>query len=150
MPYGGVDVKSMDGDFCSRIDGKSISEIAGNFAVSAPITSKTVPFFEAFTKRTQRQPVYTAYFAHDAVNLYAQAVAKAGSTEPDKVIKALEQTSYEGIAGLIEFDEMHDVKAGGKHPNLLFAQWREGCKREVVFPKQLRTAEPIMPPWLKK
>ena len=150
MPYGGVDVKSMDGDFCSRIDGKSISEIAGNFAVKAPITSKTVPFFDAFTKRTQRQPVYTAYFANDAVHLYAQAVAKAGSTDPDKVIAALEQTSYEGIAGLIEFDEMHDVKAGGKHPNLLFAQWRDQCKREVVFPPQVRTADPILPPWLKK
>jgi branched-chain amino acid transport system substrate-binding protein len=150
MPYGGIDVKSMDGDFCSRIDGKAISEIAGNFAVSSPITSKTVPFFEAFTKRTQRQPVYTAYFAHDAVNLYAAAVTKAGSTDPDKVIKALEETSYEGIAGIIEFDEMHDVKAGGKHPNLLFAQWRENCDRQVVFPPQLKTADPILPPWLKK
>ena len=140
----------MDGDFCSRIDGKSISQIAGNFAVSAPITSKTVAFFDEFTKRTQHQPVYTAYFAHDAVHMYAEAVAKAGSTDPDKVIPVLEQASYEGIAGQIEFDEMHDVKAGGKNPNLLFAQWRENCEREVVFPPQLKTADPILPPWLKK
>jgi branched-chain amino acid transport system substrate-binding protein len=150
MPYGGIDVKSMDGDFCSRIDGKAISQIAGNYAVNAPITSKTVPFFQEFNKRTNRHPVYTAYYAHDAVNLYAEAVAKAGSTAPDAVIKALEGTSYEGISGVIEFDDMHDVKAGGKHPNLLFAQWRDNCAREVVFPPQLRTADPILPPWLKK
>jgi len=39
---------------------------------------------------------------------------------------------------------------GGKHPNLLFAQWQDDCKREVVYPKSLRTADPILPPWLQK
>ena len=34
--------------------------------------------------------------------------------------------------------------------NLLFAQWQENCDRQVVFPKALRTAEPILPAWLKK
>ncbi len=150
MPYGGVDVKSMDGDFCQRIDGKSVSEIAGNFAVRAPITPKTVPFFDEFQKRTSRMPVYTAFGAYDAVHIYAEAVEKAGTTDVDPVIKALEQTSYVGIPGLIEFDESHELKTGGKYPNLLFAQWQEDCKREVVFPKALRTAEPILPPWLQK
>ena len=32
MPIGGIDVKSMDGDFCERIGGKSIGEMAANFA----------------------------------------------------------------------------------------------------------------------
>ncbi len=150
MPYGGVDVKSMDADFCERIDGKSVSEIAGNFAVRAPITEKTVPFFDEFSKRTSRMPVYTAYGAYDAVHIYAEAVKKAGSTDVDPVIEALEKTSYVGIPGIIEFDESHELKTGGKHPNLLFAQWQDGCKREVVFPKALRTAEPILPPWLQK
>ena len=66
------------------------------------------------------------------------------------MIKALEKTSYVGIPGVIEFDDTHDVKAGGKYPNLLFAQWQENCDRQVVFPKALRTAEPILPAWLKK
>ncbi len=150
MPYGGVDVKSMDGDFCERIGGKSVSEIAGNFAVRAPITPKTVPFFDEFAKRTKRTPVYTAYGAYDAVHIYAEAVALAKTTDTDPVIKALEKTSYVGIPGLIEFDERHELKTGGKHPNLLFAQWQADCKREVVFPKALRTADPILPPWMAK
>ncbi len=60
------------------------------------------------------------------------------------MIKELEKTSYVGIPGTIEFDETHDVKPGNanyKGPNLLFAQWREGCKREVIYPKERRTAE---------
>lgn len=150
MPYGGIDVKSMDGDFCERIGGKSVSEISANFAVRAPLTPKTEPFFDEFAKRTQRTPVYTAYGAYDAVHIYAEAVAKAKTTDVDPVIKALEKTSHVGVPGLIEFDELHDVKTGGKYPNLLFAQWQDNCKREVVFPKALRTAEPILPPWIAK
>lgn len=150
IPYGGIDVKSMDGDFCERIGGKPVSQFAANFAVRAPLTERTVPFFDAFMARTKRVPVYTAIGSNDGVYIYADAVKAAGTTDPEKVIPALEKTRYVGISGVIEFDENHDLKAGGKYPNFLFAQWRPDCSREVVFPKALRTAEPILPPWLKK
>ena len=153
MPYGGIDVKSMDGDFCERIGGKSVGEMAANFAVRAPLTTKTIPFFDEFKKRTGRSPVYTAFGANDAVYIYADAVKRAGSTEANGVIKELEKTSYTGIPGIIEFDDTHDVKPGTatyKGPALLLAQWREGCKREVVHPKVLRTADFIYPAWIKK
>ena len=153
MPYGGIDVKSMDGDFCERIGGKSVGEMAVNFAVRAPLTPKTIPFFDEFRKRTGRSPVYTAFGANDAVYIYAEAVKRAGSTDPNAVIKELEKTSYVGIPGTIEFDDTHDVKPGSesyKGPALLFAQWREGCKREVIHPKVLRTAEFVYPAWIKK
>lgn len=154
MPYGGIDVKSMDGDFCQRIGGKSVGELAANFAVRAPITPRTIPFFDEFAKRTGgRSPVYTAFNANDAVYIYADAVKKAGSTDPAKVIPQLEKTSFTGITGQIEFDETHDVKPGTatfKGPALLLAQWRDGCKREVIYPKERRTAEFVYPAWIKK
>lgn len=150
MPYGGIDVKSMDGDFCERVGGKAVGEMAANFAVRAPLTPKTVPFFDEFKKRTNRSPVYTAFGAYDALHIYADAVNRAGSLDTDKVIKELEKTDYTGIPGKIEFDEMHDVKAGGKGPNFLFAQWQDKCDRQVVFPKELRTAPFVQPAWLKK
>ena len=153
MPYGGIDVKSMDGDFCERIGGKSVGEMAANFAVRAPLTPRTIPFFDEFRKRTGRSPVYTAFGANDAVHIYAEAVKRAGSTDPNAVIKELEKTSYVGIPGTIEFDETHDVKPGTptfNGPALLLAQWREGCKREVIYPKSMRTAEFAYPAWIKK
>ena len=153
MAYGGIDVKSMDGDFCERIGGKSVGEMAANFAVRAPLTPKTIPFFDEFKKRTNRSPVYTAFGANDAVYIYAEAVKRAGTTDTDAVVKELEKTSYAGIPGIIEFDENHDVKPGTpafKGPALLLAQWRDGCKREVVHPKELRTAEFVYPAWVKK
>ena len=153
MPYGGIDVKSMDGDFCERIGAKSVGEMAANFAVRAPLTPKTIPFFDEFRKRTNRAPVYTAFGAYDAVHIYAEAVTRAGSTDTEAVIKQLEKTSYIGIPGTIEFDDTHDVKPGTatyKGPSFLFAQWRDGCKREVVHPKELRTADFVYPSWIKK
>ncbi len=150
IPYGGIDVKSMDGDFCDRVGGKSVGEMAANFAVRAPLTPKTIPFFDEFKKRTNRSPVYTAFGANDSVYIYAQAVTRAKSTEPNAVIKELEKTSYIGIPGTIEFDEMHDVKPGGKGPNFLFVQWQDKCAREVIYPKAQRTAAYITPAWIKK
>lgn len=150
VPYGGIDVKSMDGDFFSRIGGKSISQVAGNFAVRAPLTKKTVPFFDEFKKRSPNYPVYTAYFAYDAVLLYAEAVKRAGSFDTEKIIKELEKTKHEGIAGEITFDENHDVQTGKGKTNLVFAQWQEKGERAVIYPKELRTGNFILPPWMKK
>lgn len=150
VPYGGIDVKSMDGDFFSRIGGKSISQVAANFAVRAPLTKKTVAFFDEFKKRSPNYPVYTAFFAYDAVLLYADAVKRAGSFDNDKVIKELEKTKHEGIAGEITFDENHDVQTGKGKTNLIFAQWQDKGERAVIYPKELRTGTFILPPWMKK
>lgn len=153
MAYGGIDVKGMDGDFCDRIGGKSVGEISANFAVRAPITPKTIPFFDEFKKRTGRSPVYTAFGAYDAIHIYAEAAARAKSIEGDALIKELEKTSYVGIPGTIQFDEMHDVKPaapGHKGPAFLMAQWRDKCTREVIYPKAMRTAEYAPPAWIKK
>ena len=153
MPYGGIDVKSMDGDFCGRIGGKSVGEMAANFAVRAPLTPKTIPFFDEFRKRTNRSPVYTAFGANDAVYIYAEAVNRAKSTDANAVIKELEKTNYVGIPGNIQFDDTHDVKPatpGYKGPAFLMAQWRDKCTRDVVYPKEMRTADFVYPAWIKK
>ena len=153
MPYGGIDVKGMDGDFCDRIGGKSVGAMAANFAVRAPLTAKTVPFFDEFRKRTNRSPVYTAFGAYDAVFIYAEAVTRAKTLDNDPVIKELEKTNFIGVPGIIQFDETHDVKPaapGYKGPALLLAQWRDKCGREVIHPKAMRTADFVFPSWIKK
>lgn len=148
IPIGGIDVKGQDADFFKRVSGKAISEVAANFAVRAPLTPKTVPFWDEFVKRAGTAPVYTGIGAYDAVHIYAKAVAEAKSAEPDAVIKALEKTDHVGVAGRMVFDELHDVKAGPGFLNLLFAQWQENGERVVVWPKEAATGKMIMPPWM--
>ena len=151
VPIGGIDVKSMDADFFKRVGGKSVSEITGNLSVRAPITPKTIPYWDAFVKKTGRGgPVYTGPGAYDAVYLYAEAVKRAKSTDADAVIKELEKTDYVGVLGRIQFDDTHDVKAGPGFVQLGFVQWQDKGERAIVWPRDLRTGKAILPPWIKK
>ncbi|HEX6957326.1 MAG TPA: ABC transporter substrate-binding protein [Ferrovibrio sp.] len=149
IPIGGIDVKSQDADFFTRVSGKAISETVGNFAVRAPLTPKTIPFWDAFVKRAGTAPVYTGVGAYDATHIYAEAVARAKTTDPDAVIKELEKTDYTGVAGRVVFDEMHDVKNGPGYVNLLFAQWQKDGERVIVWPKEIATGKMIAPPWMQ-
>ena len=123
IPIGGIDVKSQDADFFSRVGGKAISETVALFAIRAPMTPKTIPFWDEFVKRVG---------TYDAVHVYAEAVRRANSLDTDAVIKALEKTDMVGIAGKIQFDEVHDVKTGPGLQNLIFVQWQGNADRVVV------------------
>ncbi|HJV51960.1 MAG TPA: ABC transporter substrate-binding protein [Noviherbaspirillum sp.] len=149
VPYGGIDVKSQDADFFQRVGGKAIGEVATNFIVRAPLSPRTIPFLDAFKQHYNREPVYTGNGAYDAVYAYAEAVTRAKSFDNNAVIKELEKTDMPVTVGRLQFDENHDVKAGPGLVNVLFAQWQEGGKRVIVWPKELRTGPYILPPWLK-
>lgn len=149
VPYGGIDVKSQDADFFQRVGGKSVAQVAANFIVRAPLSQRTIPFLDAFKQRYNREPVYTGNNAYDAVYAYAAAVTRAKSFDTNAVIKELEKTDMPATVGRLQFDDTHDVKAGPGYVNVLFAQWQDGGKRVVIWPKELRTGSYIMPPWLK-
>jgi branched-chain amino acid transport system substrate-binding protein len=148
VPVGGIDVKSMDADFFKRVGGKAVGEVTANFVIRAPLTPTTVPWWDKFVKLYGRQPVYSAPGAYDAVHIYAEAVARAGSTDTDKVIKELEKTKYSGVRGGVVFDDNHDVKDGPGLVNELFVQWQADGERTVVWPRELATGKLINPPWL--
>jgi len=148
VPIGGIDVKSQDADFFQRVGGKAISEVSTNFVLRAPLTDKTVPWWDDFVKLYNRGPVYTASGSYDAVYIYADAIKRAGSADTDAVIKALEKTDYVGVRGRVQFDNLHEVKDGPGFVNELFVQWQQDGKRVVVWPKELAGGPMINPPWL--
>ena len=47
---------------------------------------------------------------YDAYFTALQAIEKAGSTDPKAILEALPSVSYDGVSGLIEFDEIGDAK----------------------------------------
>jgi branched-chain amino acid transport system substrate-binding protein len=150
VPIGGIDVKGQDADFFNRVGGKAISEVSTNFVLRAPITDKTVAWWDKFVKTYNRSPVYTAGGAYDAVYIYANAVAAAGTTDTDKVIMALEKTDYVGVRGRVQFDELHEVKDGPGFVNELFVQWQDKGERKVIWPKEVANGKMISPPWLQQ
>lgn len=148
VPIGGIDVKGQDANFFKRVDGKAISEVSTNFVLRAPLTDKTVPWWDNFVKLYNRAPVYTAGGSYDAVFIYAEAIKRAGSADTDAVIKALEKTDYVGVRGRVLFDELHEVKDGPGFVNELFVQWQQDGNRVVIWPREIANGKMINPPWI--
>lgn len=151
MPWGGIDVKSQEGDSCEKLGGAPIGQVVlfGTPPLPVPITPKTVPFLNKYTERFKRSPVYTSFGAYDALYLYKEAVEKARSFDPEKVIPFLEKTDYVGTSGRIAFDETHDVRYGPGYVVETMVQWQDGCKRVVVWPAKLATGKHVALPWMR-
>ena len=147
---GGIDTKAQDADFYQRVGGKAIGEFTTSSAVRAPVTPKTIAFWDAFVKRYGRAPVYTAPGAYDATYIYAAAVERAHATNPDILVPQLEKTDYVGVVGRIAFDDAHDVRAGPDYVSVRFAQWQDDGVRVIVWPSALQTGNLIVPPWMRR
>ena len=117
------------------------------------LTEKTIPFADAFTKRFGGAPSYAGYMAYDAVYYTAEAIKRAGSTEADKLVEALEKTDWTGVAGRTQFygkDEpfTHSIKYGPGFITGLLAQW-QGGKQVAVWPAQIATGKVVLPAAVK-
>jgi branched-chain amino acid transport system substrate-binding protein len=69
---------------------------------------------QAYTAKTKNAPNRLLFQAADSLFLIAEAVKKAGSTDPDAMIKALEDIKYTGTRGEITFS---------KEPGYKYHQW---------------------------
>ncbi|MCK1490631.1 ABC transporter substrate-binding protein [Bradyrhizobium sp. 160] len=124
--------------------------------VSGPgvaVTPKSVPFAENFKKKFGNYPSYAGYTAYDEVYYIADAVKRAGSTEADKLVAALEKTDWEGTIGRVQFygkDDpfTHSIKYGKGLITGLMLQWQNG-KQSAVWPKDVATVDVKFPNFIK-
>src|SRR5260370_1258524 len=71
---------------------------------STMTTPKNKAFVAAYTARYNEAPGKYAAAGYNAVNILADAITRAGSTDPEKLREALAKTNYEGPNGHFEFD----------------------------------------------
>ena len=124
--------------------------------VSGPgvaVTPKSIPFAEAFKKKFGNYPSYAGYTSYDEVYYLADAIKRAGSTDPDKMVDALEKTDWEGTIGRIQFygkdDEFtHGLKYGKGLITGLMLQWQDG-KQVSVWPQQVANGKLKFPSFIK-
>ena len=124
--------------------------------VSGPnvaVTPKSVPFADGFKKRYGNYPSYAGYTAYDEVYYIADAVKRAGSTEADKLVAALEKTDWEGTIGRVQFygkDDpfTHSIKYGKGLITGLMLQWQSG-KQVSVWPNDVAKSELKFPSFIK-
>lgn len=116
----GITAKLLGGDgLCSS----ETAKLAGGDAVGENVwctqggamiqrASEGQAFVKAYrAANNNRDPLTYAVNFYDAVHLIAQAMQKAGSTDPAKVAEAMQKGSYKGAAGVYEFDDKRDLKS---------------------------------------
>ncbi|RME76513.1 MAG: ABC transporter substrate-binding protein [Chloroflexi bacterium] len=123
-------------------------------------TDATKAFAAKYKEKTGKAtPESFAMEAYDSLKLMAQAINEAGSTDPDAIINALENITYNGALGTITFPyglknpvpEDMDPKWWHQFPDpaITMVQYTEkgqdAADVTVVFPEKYKTGELIRP-----
>lgn len=117
------------------------------------VTPKSVPFADNFKKKFGNYPSYAGYTAYDEVYYIADAVKRAGGTNADKLVAALEKTDWEGTIGRVQFygkDDpfTHSIKYGKGLITGVMLQWQDG-HQVAVWPKEVAKGQLKFPSFVK-
>ena len=69
-------------------------------------------FVERYKKRFGYAPVLNSPFAYDAVGIVVDAMKRAQSTDPAKILAAMPDTDHHGVLGETQFDAKGDLRHG--------------------------------------
>jgi len=117
----GINAKFMGGDgVCTesliRLAGDGIGE--GNVTcaeaggVAGPQEKVLADFSARFKKRFNADVQLYAPYVYDSVMVMAHAMQNAKSSDPAKYLPELKKIKYQGVTGLIQFDDKGDIKDG--------------------------------------
>lgn len=131
--------------FWGETDGAAEYELSA--VVKAPITEKTIPFWDAFEARYDDSPFYTSLCTYDSFFMLKQAMEGADSTDRDAIVPRLEDIAYTGAAGVIRFDERHEVISTPEDMPFPYGQWQDG-EKVAIWPERFATGSFQRPPWM--
>ena len=93
-------------------------------------------FYNKYKKLIKVEPLFTTWYAYDAVYIWAEAARKAGSFDPDKLIPVIEKALFVGTAGVYQFTKSHTALSAPDRIYPIFFQWQKG-NRVVIWPLRL-------------
>ena len=128
----GINVEAQKDGFWAATGGKGNYTLTINTYARVKITDETIAFFDKYRERFKEAPNYTAG-TYEAVYILADAITKAGSLDPDKIVPELEKTNRNGSAGRLVFTDTHDVTWGPGFVTSVGTQWQDG-KNMCVWP----------------
>jgi branched-chain amino acid transport system substrate-binding protein len=154
VPMFGISAQATSSTFWKDTNGAAEGVLIES--VSAPgaaITPTAISFTDNYTKRYGITPAYDGNTAYDEVYYIADAIKRAGSTDPDKLVAALEQTDYVGTIGRVQFygkDDAfpHAMKQGADFVSGLVVQWQDG-KQVTVWPPDIATGKLKFPGFVR-
>jgi len=154
IPMFGVSSQATNSSFWNDTNGATEGVLYQSFAgPGVAVTPKTLPFVAAFNKRYGNNPSYCGYTAYDEVYYIAEAIKRAGSTDPNKLVDALEQTDYVGTIGRVQFKgkdspSPHALKIGPGTITGLMLQWQDG-KQVNLWPADVANGKLKFPKFIK-
>jgi branched-chain amino acid transport system substrate-binding protein len=132
----GISAKFMGGDgICTTSLPKLAGDALGNDmiycaeagGVEGKYVAKYAAFRERFKKEVGTDVVLYAPYVYDATMVMAEAMKKANSTDPKKVLAELAKIQYDGVMGPIAFDNKGDIKGG----TLTLYTFKNGAREQV-------------------
>ncbi|WP_246154545.1 ABC transporter substrate-binding protein [Methylobacterium oryzihabitans] len=154
IPMIGIASQATNATFWKETNGAVEGVLFEMFAAPGTnVTPKTAPFAEAFKAKFGNYPSYAGYTAYDEVYFIVDAIRRAGSTDPDKLVEALEATDWEGTLGRIQFygkDEpfTHSIKYGPGLVSGMMMQW-QGGKQLAIWPEAVANGKMTFPSFIK-
>jgi branched-chain amino acid transport system substrate-binding protein len=149
-PMGCVNVTSMDSKFWEMTGGACLGEATYNMIARAPLTDRTVPFWDNYVKKSGTNPVYPSGFTYDSVYMLAEVIKQKKSVKSDDLVTGMENLSYKGVIHPeTAFDKQtHDLLEG--RYVMPMVQWQAGGKQVVFWPDQFKVGPYVKPEWWKK
>jgi len=154
IPMFGVSSQATNSSFWNDTNGATEGVLYQGFSgPDVAVTPKTLPFVAAFKAKFGNNPSYCGYTAYDEVYYLADAIKRAGSTDSDKLVDALEQTDYVGTIGRVQFKgkdspNPHALKIGEGTITGLMLQWQNG-KQVNLWPAKVANGKMKFPAFIK-
>ncbi len=132
--------------------------LEANWEIGSGIPASKYPpsaqFFDAYQKKFG-MPVESGHGpapSYDAVYILAEAIERAGTLDPDKLVAEIKKTDRKGAVGRIKFDDGNQVIYGDDPNKAACAcvfQWTDDGKRVIVYPESIAEAKIRLPEWVK-
>lgn len=119
---------------------------------------KSIPeseaFYRRYTKKFGKPPgaSHGTGATYDAVYALKEAIERAGTLDPDKLVAELEKTDRKGCIGRVRFGKDHQVIFGPdpeKYALAIDFQWQQPGDRVPVYPPTVATGKILLPDWMK-
>ncbi|MGH7076758.1 MAG: ABC transporter substrate-binding protein, partial [Acetobacteraceae bacterium] len=122
-------------------------------APDSAITPKTLPFTRDFQKRYNVLPAYCGYSSYDMIHIFADAIERVKSTDPDQMVTGLEATDYIGTIGRIKFYGRNDRFTHALEYGIdlcpgVMLQWQH-AKMKTIWPVKYATAKISFPSFVR-
>lgn len=154
-------------EYWKTTEGNCAYEALVDYVIPLAVNDRTVKFWKKFIDKYKTYPMECT-LSYNALFIWKEAVERAGTFDPEKVIPEIEKTNFDGVSGAYRYHPKgsklpHDIVWGPDAFTIFATQWRDG-KKMVIWPdgqpllgnpkwKGVRfkgTVDYELPPWVVK